>query len=322
MGAATGRRRTGGLGAVTAVAAGPPGAVVEATRPAHHRSPPRRGGGRTPRPTLGASPTATRATPARPVARISAEVAPGPTLVFPTAAEAAAGTAVTVPTILDTSNPVVHLLRRITFGPTVELLAEVQAAGIDAWLAAQLEPASLPDAAATWPGPRSPRPGRPGDDAGPVRRGNWAAGHEFGTATFARQMWSSPPALRGHGGLLGQPPQRADARPRDLGRRLRYHRDVVRAHAFGKFSDMLRGGRSPSGHAALPDRRAVEQGLGQQELRAASCSSCTRSGWRRATPRTTCATAPTSSPGAPCSEPGQPDEGTFRYDPGGTGSDR
>jgi uncharacterized protein (DUF1501 family) len=70
---------------------------------------------------------------------ISAIHEPPPTLVFPTAGEAAAATAVTVPTILDTSDPAIHLLRRVTFGPTPELVDEVHAQGIDGWLATQLD---------------------------------------------------------------------------------------------------------------------------------------------------------------------------------------
>ena len=76
---------------------------------------------------------------------------------------AAAGTTVTVPTILDTSDPVLHLLRRTTFGLTPELVVGVHAAGICAWLAAQLEPATLPDpqSDAAWAAIPSRRPIRP-----------------------------------------------------------------------------------------------------------------------------------------------------------------
>ena len=200
------------------------------------------------------------------------------------------------PTILDTSDPVLHLLRRTTFGLTPELVAEVHAAGIDAWLASQLDPASPSPTpgrrglgcASRSPAPTPPRSGRRSS------RGSWDAGHEFSTATLARQMWSSPPALRGGGGLLGQPPQRADAGPRQLGRRRlvppgRDPRPRPR--------QLHRHAASPP--AATPPSSATSPPTSRRRTRStrttgASCSSCTPSAWRRATPRTTSATAPTS----------------------------
>src|SRR4051812_4937015 len=44
-------------------------------------------------------------------------------------------------------DPVLHLLRRATLGPTPGEVAPCRTAGLDAWLEKQLAPATLPDAA-------------------------------------------------------------------------------------------------------------------------------------------------------------------------------
>lgn len=59
----------------------------------------------------------------------------------PTAASSTLAAATTV------TDPVLHLLRRATFGPTPALVAEVRTTGTTAWLDAQLSPSTVPDAA-------------------------------------------------------------------------------------------------------------------------------------------------------------------------------
>ncbi len=249
-------------------------------------------------------------------ARISAEVAPGPTLVFPTAAEAAAGTAVTVPTILDTSNPVVHLLRRTTFGPTPELLAEVHASGIDAWLAAQLDPASLPDpqgdaAWAAFPFAQAD----PATIRASVRRGSWAAGHEFGTATLARQMWSSRQLFEVVVDFWANHLNVPTPGPGTWDVGSAYHRDVIRAHAFGNFSDMLvAAGRHPAVLRYLTAEKStkdsVNENYGRELLELHTVG--VGSGYTEADVRNS---AYILTGRTVASEQGQPDEGTFRFDP-------
>src|ERR687893_186956 len=45
------------------------------------------------------------------------------------------------------TEPHLHLLRRATFGPTPESMAEIEALGASAWLDRQLQPSSIDDAA-------------------------------------------------------------------------------------------------------------------------------------------------------------------------------
>src|SRR6478609_5715979 len=66
-------------------------------------------------------------------------------------ASAAAAPATATPAVVAataTTDPVLHLLRRATFGPTPALVAEVRTAGTTAWLDAQLAPLTkVPDTA-------------------------------------------------------------------------------------------------------------------------------------------------------------------------------
>ncbi|EXG79122.1 DUF1800 domain-containing protein [Cryptosporangium arvum] len=59
-------------------------------------------------------------------------------------AAAATATKVGSPLVF-TADPVLHLVRRTTFGATPELVAEVRETGIDAWLSRQLQPDSVPE---------------------------------------------------------------------------------------------------------------------------------------------------------------------------------
>jgi uncharacterized protein (DUF1800 family) len=165
---------------------------------------------------------------------------PPPTLLFATAGEAAAATTVTAPTILDASDPVVHLLRRTTFGPTPALVDEVHDAGIDAWLDAQLAPESIPDPAADAAWQAFPLAGAtPETIRSTIERGKWDAANQYGAATMARQVWSNRQLFEvmvdfwaNH---LNVPTPGAGSW--DVGGT--YQTDVIRGHALGSFTDML-----------------------------------------------------------------------------------
>ena len=51
------------------------------------------------------------------------------------------------PSAAATTDPVLHLLRRATFGPTPALLASVKKVGANDWLDAQLTPSTVDDKA-------------------------------------------------------------------------------------------------------------------------------------------------------------------------------
>src|SRR5689334_25396851 len=62
-------------------------------------------------------------------------------------AQAAPAAAAAVPTDLVSADPLAHLLRRATFGPTPAALAELAKLGVPAWLDRQLDPAKIDDSA-------------------------------------------------------------------------------------------------------------------------------------------------------------------------------
>src|SRR4051812_30168268 len=53
---------------------------------------------------------------------------------------------VATPAATTGTDPLLHLLRRATYGPTPESEAEVRELGASAWLARQLDPGKIPDA--------------------------------------------------------------------------------------------------------------------------------------------------------------------------------
>jgi uncharacterized protein (DUF1800 family) len=169
----------------------------------------------------------------------AAKVEP-PTLLFASASEAAAGTQVTVPTILATDDPVVHLLRRTTHGPTPALVADVHAQGIDAWLDAQLAPESLDDAAADAAWAAFPLASADGPTLrASLPRYSWDGAIDYGRATLARQIWSQRQLYEVMVDFWANHLNVATPSPGmwDVGGP--YQRDVIRANALGSYTDML-----------------------------------------------------------------------------------
>jgi uncharacterized protein DUF1800 len=169
-------------------------------------------------------------------------------------------------------DPVLHLLRRVTFGPTTHEVAAVRELGIDAWLDRQLQPETIPDpdgdrVVAAFP---SLRLSTAQIRAGYADRG-WDAMWELGRGTLGRQVWSSRQLLEvmvdfwsNHLNVTNPFDGGADTRTA-------YDRDVIRAHALGRFADMLRASaRSPAMMRYLnndrSDRRSVNENYGRELL--------------------------------------------------------
>jgi uncharacterized protein (DUF1800 family) len=183
-----------------------------------------------------------------PPQQISAVPEAPPTVLFPTAGEAAAATAVTVPTILDPSDPVLHLLRRVTFGPTPALVDEVHSAGIDGWLATQLQPLTIDDgfADAAW----AAFPLASADPAtirASIGRTEWDAMIEYSAATLTRQMWSNRQVYEVMVDFWANHLNAPCPGPGSWDVGGSYQTGVIRLHALGTFSDMLvAAGRHPA----------------------------------------------------------------------------
>lgn len=197
---------------------------------------------------------------------------PGPTNVLPTASEAAAAAQVTVPTILATDDPVLHMLRRATFGPTPESVDEAHAVGIDAWLAAQLDPESIPDGAGDAAWNIFPKASMSAAEVqASQERFTWDAMFEVGAATLARQVWSERQLFEvivdfwaNHLNVSTPGNGAWDVSGS-------WHRDVIRKHALGSFTDMLlASGRHPAMLRYLTNddskKDSVNENLGRELL--------------------------------------------------------
>jgi uncharacterized protein (DUF1800 family) len=188
------------------------------------------------------------------------------------AARAALAATPRFPTPL-TRDPVLHLLRRTTFGPTPQDVAEVKQIGIDAWIDKQLDPTAMPDPGgdavdALYPSLaltiRQLRQSVPDDER------NEPSLH-LGRATIGRQLWSSRQLAElmvdfwsNHLNIQN---------PFDGGwdNRTDWDRTVIRRHALGSFADMLlASARHPAMMRyldnAASEKRSVNENYGRELL--------------------------------------------------------
>ncbi len=160
-----------------------------------------------------------------------------------TAASAATTTAAPSAMVAATpTDPVLHLLRRATFGPTPALVAEVRAAGTTAWLDAQLAPLTkVPDTAMDAVLKRWPRLGwktwEVRERLAPTD--TWLVMNDLLESHLARALFSRRQLLEtvvdfwtNH--LVVPVPSSEVWDSSHL-----FQRDVIRKHALGKYSDML-----------------------------------------------------------------------------------
>ncbi|AGZ45903.1 DUF1800 domain-containing protein [Actinoplanes friuliensis] len=139
------------------------------------------------------------------------------------------------------ADPLLHLLRRATYGPTPASAAEIGRLGAPAWLERQLEPASIADPVATELVARLPLSGATIDGVrANTKRYGWSAMYELGCAAVARAVWSERQLLEimvdfwsNHLNVTNPSGDVWDSRPD-------YDRRVIRPHALGRFADLLK----------------------------------------------------------------------------------
>ena len=168
-------------------------------------------------------------------------------------------------------DPVLHLLRRASFGPTPQTVADVRQLGIDAWLDRQLDPASVADPAGGQVVAAFPTVAMTTAQLRARRSDGGDAMRDLGHATIGRQICSSRQLFEvmvdfwaNHLNVVN---------PLDGGGDVRggYDRDVIRAHALGRFTDML---HASARHPAMlyylnndeSDRRSVNENYGRELL--------------------------------------------------------
>lgn len=144
------------------------------------------------------------------------------------------------------ADPLLHLLRRATFGPTAASIAQVRRLGARAWLERQLKPASIKDGTADGLVARLPLSGasitaiRSRVRAKQLDEFSWDPMMQAGFAAVARAAWSERQLFEvmtdfwaNHLNVTCPSGDVWDSRPD-------YDRTVLRAHALGRFSDLLR----------------------------------------------------------------------------------
>jgi uncharacterized protein (DUF1800 family) len=243
------------------------------------------------------------------------KAAPAPVLVYPTASAAAAATKPAVPGVLANGDPVLHLLRRATIGPTPAMAADVRDRGIDAWIASQLAPDTIADAvadgaAAAFPLATADLP----TVHARVHPGDWGAMWDYARYTLARMVWSDRQLYEvmvdfwaNHLNVPQPGPGSWDVGPA-------YHRDVIRRHALGSFTDMLlAAGRHPAMlrylSAHLSDRHSVNENYGRELLELHTVG--IDGGYTEKDVRNSAYILT----GRTAVDDGNPGAGTFRYDP-------
>jgi hypothetical protein len=188
------------------------------------------------------------------------------------AARIAAAATPTWPTPL-TRDPLLHLLRRATFGPTPGDIADITKAGINDWLDRQLAPGDIADPGGERVAGLYRTIGM--TNAAQVRKAvkeyDWEAMYELGHGTLARQMWSSRQLYEVMVDFWSN--HLNVTNPFDGGWDVRtpYDNVVIRRHAFGKFRDML---KASARHPAMlryldnasSDRRSVNENYGRELL--------------------------------------------------------
>jgi uncharacterized protein (DUF1800 family) len=186
------------------------------------------------------------------------------------AAAAALKAAPTKPNPLS-RDPVLHLLRRATHGPTRTELAALRQTGIDAWIDAQLNPSTIDDLAVDRLAAFPTVAMTTAQIRAAVKEYSWDAMFELGRATLARQFWSKRQL---HEVMVDFWSNHLNVtNPFDGGwdTRTAYDREVIRAHALGSFAGMLRASaRSPAMLRYLDNadshRRAVNENYGRELL--------------------------------------------------------
>lgn len=192
--------------------------------------------------------------------------------VWATPAEAAENTEVEVPTILATDVPVVHLLRRTTFGPTPAAVMEAQSKGIDAWLEEQLDPGTIDDALAEDAWALYPLASMgPTEIRGEIENGDWEAMLEYSKATLTRQVWSNRQLFEVMADFWGDHLHVTTPSGQPWDSAPSYYNDVIREHALGSFTDMLlAAGRHPALLRYLDNDKSkkdsVNENLGRELL--------------------------------------------------------
>ena len=139
------------------------------------------------------------------------------------------------------SDPDLHLLRRTTFGPTEDLLRQIRRLGRNRWLRRQLEPSSVDDGfCEDYVAARYPDLDMTLGRAFSTLDGSWDLMYSLGQATIVRAVWSQRQLLEVMVDFWSNHLNITNPHEACWWSRHDYDSRVIRKHALGKFSNMLR----------------------------------------------------------------------------------
>jgi uncharacterized protein (DUF1800 family) len=144
------------------------------------------------------------------------------------------------------ADPLLHLLRRATFGPGPEAIAEIRRLGAAAWLDRQLDPASIDDPVADELLARLPLSGlsiaevRAKVAAGQLKQYDWTPMWQLSFAAPARAIWSRRQLFEVMADFWSNHLNVTCPYGDVWESRADYDRNVIRKHALGTFADLLK----------------------------------------------------------------------------------
>ncbi|MDP9820157.1 DUF1800 domain-containing protein [Spirilliplanes yamanashiensis] len=182
-------------------------------------------------------------------------------VVTPATAASAADPAELTGADLVSADPLLHLLRRATYGPSPASIAEITSLGASAWLERQLSPGTLADTECDAVVARFPliNLSIAGVHAkvrnGSLKKHTWDVMRQTGYATLTRAVWSNRQLYEvmcefwsNHLNVTCPSSDCWDSRQD-------YDRLVIRRHAMGRFADMLKASaRHPAMLSYLDNR--------------------------------------------------------------------
>lgn len=137
------------------------------------------------------------------------------------------------------SDPILHLARRATYGPSTALLAEMRRRGRDGWLEDQLHPERVDDAAMRPILDKYPKLDYPASELVKLpQKEQRALSDDLGYVTLARQFWSRRQLLELMAEFWNNHFTAPAAQP-TWGTKPVEDRTVIRANALGRFEDLL-----------------------------------------------------------------------------------
>jgi uncharacterized protein (DUF1800 family) len=174
-------------------------------------------------------------------------------------AQAAAPAAGLDPAALVAADPIAHLLRRATFGPTPAALAEANRLGVAGWLDRQLDPARIDDAACDRLLARLPLAGASiatVRDAVAVH--SYEALGQLGRAAVARATWSNRQLFEMTAMFWANHLHVSSPSSGVWDSRGDYDAQVTRRYTLGRFADMLKASaRHPAMLTYLDNRSST-----------------------------------------------------------------